>query len=69
MEPCTYEKTTLAKAVAIATLKGEALPKRYVRPVGVQYHLLAKDQQDIETFLGELLEEEGFGEDNFEDCA
>ena len=62
-------KVSQLTSVAISTLKCEAMLKRYVRLVGEQDHMLAKEQQDIETFLGELMEEEGFGVDNLDDCA
>jgi hypothetical protein len=62
-------KASQLTKVAISTLKGEALLKRYVRLVGVQDHVLQKDQQDVESFLATLLEEEGFGGDDLDDCA
>jgi len=62
-------KASQLTSVAISTLKGEALLRRYVRLVGVYDHVLEKEQQDLETFLGRLLEEEGFGGDDLEDCA
>jgi hypothetical protein len=62
-------KVSQLTSVAISTLKGEVLLKRYVRLVGLQDNVLAKEQQDLETFLGELLQEEGFVADDLEDCA
>ena len=62
-------KASQLTKVAISTLKGEALLKRYVRLVGVHDHVLQKDQQDVETFLATLLEEEGFGGDDLDGCA
>ena len=46
--------------VAIATLKGETLLRRYVRLSGVDDD---KPVQDIEAMLATLLEEDGYGID------
>jgi hypothetical protein len=55
--------------VAISALKGESLLRRYVRLAGLQDHVLSKEQQDLETLLATILDEEGFGGDGFEPCA
>jgi hypothetical protein len=68
MEPCTYEETTLAKAVK-ASLRQQDTREAAKILDDLKVSQLTSVAISTLTFPGELLEEEGFGADNFEDCA